>query len=342
MENMVEKEKRAQDHADSGNNSAAIEILFDLVIEYARAGNFEAAESMRSRIVAINPMALSEIIRSGEIIEEEKKQKIDENHRQLFAGLYEGLSVEEANALYFGSNKANYEAGETIIRQGDWQPRLYLIDSGRANITYIRGDGEFLLKTVEAGQFTGEDVFFSLAVCTTSMIAQSRLEVRYLDAKVLKGWRSVQPGLEAKLLGFVAGVQSTSELLRARELDRRTMRRVCLGGKATAFLVNLEAEPAGNPFRVDLCDISRGGVCFMVRTAKREAAARLLGNRLCISYFDPKMGSPQNIERCGTVVGIQFHPFEDCTVNVKFDELLPEGVLELLEKSSPPTQTFDF
>ncbi len=80
----------------------------------------------------------------------------------------------------------------------------------------------------------------------------------------------------------------------------------------------------------------------MIRISKREAAGRLLGNRLCISYFDPKMGSFQNIEQCGTVVGLQFHPFEDCTVNVKFDALLPEIVLELLEEASPSEPFYDF
>ena len=342
MENMIEKEKLAQDFAEQGNSKAAIELLFDLVTEYARAGDFEAAESMRSRIVAMNPMAFSEIIRSGEIIQEEKKQKIDANHRQIWAGLYDGLSLEEANALYFGARKADYEDGERIFQQGDWKPRLYLIDSGRANIIYTRGGADFFLKAVEAGQFSGEDVFFSLAVCTTSMVAQSRLELRYLDAEVLKGWRSVHPGLEAKLFEFVAEKESTSDLLRSREMDRRSLRRVYLGGRATAYLINTNAEPTGNPFRVDLCDISRGGVCFMVRISKRESAGRLLGKKLCISYFDPKSGFPQNIDQCGIVVGIQFHPFGDCTVNVKFDELMPESVLELLEKASPAEPELDF
>ena len=119
---MIEKEKLVQDHVDRGNTKAAIELLLDLVVDCAKGGDFEAAESMRSRIVAIDPMAYREIIRSGEIIEEEKKRRIDANHRQIWARLYDSLSVEEANALYFGSNKASYEAGDTIFQQGDWTP----------------------------------------------------------------------------------------------------------------------------------------------------------------------------------------------------------------------------
>ncbi|MDR3557805.1 MAG: cyclic nucleotide-binding domain-containing protein [Syntrophobacteraceae bacterium] len=342
MEDMIEKQKLARDLAEQGNNKAAIELLFDLVVECAKAGNFEAAESIRSRIVAIDPMAFSAIIRSGEIIEAEKNHNIDADHRQIWASLYEALSVEEGNALYFGSQKASYEAGETVFAQGDCKPRLFLIDRGQANIIFSQEGVAFFLKSVEAGQFAGEDVFFPRAICTTSMLAQSRLEVRYLDANVLKGWNSVHPGLESKLMGFVAGVESTSELLKSRQMDRRRMDRIALGGKATALLLNLAGDQVGNPFRVDLCDISRGGVCFMLRISRRESAGQLLGIRLCLSYLDPKMSSAQNIEQCGTIVGIQFHPFEDCTVNVKFDEFLPDGLLKLRREPSIPAPNFDF
>ncbi len=338
---MIEKQKLVQDHVDRGNKRAAIELLFALVIECAEAGNFEEAEAMRSRIVALDPMAFGEIIRSGEILEREKNRHIDPGHRQLWAPLYDVLGLEEANALYFGSRKASYEAGETIFEQGDWKPRLYLIDSGRANIIYFQDGVALFLKSVEAGQFAGEDVFFPLAVCTTSMIARSRMEVRHLDADLLKGWRSLHPELESKLLAFVGNVESTSQLLKSREMDRRRMRRIFLGGKATASLLSMAGKPLGNPFRVDLCDISRGGVCFMMRISGRDAARQLLGNRLGISYFEPGDCS-RNLEKSGMVVGVQFHPFDDCTVNLKFDELLPESVLKLLAQPPAPAPELDF
>ncbi len=338
---MVEKEKLLQDHIGRGNLEAAIELLFTLAVDSAKAGDFESAESMRSRIVALDPMAFREIVRLGEIIEEEKARKIEPTHRRTWSRLYEGLSVEEANALYFESRKAIYEIGETVFEQGEWKPRLYLLDSGRANITYCRDGGEFLLKTIEAGQFVGEDVFFSCAVCTTSMIARSRLEVRYLDAEVLNGWKCVHPVLESKLLGFVSCVESISELLKAREMDRRSMDRVNVGGKATVVLINLSGEPEVNTFVVDLCDISRGGMCFLGRFSE-STAGRLLGNRLCISCSDPQNGPLQNFEQFGTIVGVQFHSFEDCTVNVKFDQFLSESLVELLGKSLPQRPGCDF
>ena len=116
---------------------------------------------MRSRIFEIDDMALGEIIRSGEIIEEEKNQSIDGNHREIWAGLYDSLSTEEANALYFAFTKAVYESGETIFHLGDRKPRLYFFNSGRAKIVYYQEGREVLLKTVNPGEFAGEDTFFS-------------------------------------------------------------------------------------------------------------------------------------------------------------------------------------
>ncbi len=341
MEDMIEKEKLVENYLGQGNKEAAIKLLFELVVIYAKEKNFEAAEAMRSRIFEIDAMALDEIIRSGEIIEEEKRQTIDRGHRETWAKLYDSLSVEEANALYFALTKATYQAGETIFQQGEWKPRLYFINSGRARIVYIQDDREVFLKGVERGQLAGEDTFFYLTVCTTTMIAHSRTELSYLDSDVLKVWKTTSPVLESKLQSFASSAEKIAYLLKAEKMDRRGIRRINPGGKAVALLMDSSENPVGKPFKVDLCDISRGGVCFMVRITKRETASLLLGKRLCVSYLHPLMDSSHTIKQSGTVVGIHFHPFEDCTVNVKFDELLPEALIEQLGKVPSPSPDFD-
>src|SRR5208283_3097270 len=134
-----------QNYLDKGNKEAAIKLLFELAVDCAKEKNFEAAESMRSRIFEIDAMALNEIIRSGEIIEEEKSLTIDRGHREIWAKLYDSLSVEEANALYFACKKASYQAEEKIFQQDEWKPRLYFINSGRARIVYFQDGKEVFL-----------------------------------------------------------------------------------------------------------------------------------------------------------------------------------------------------
>ncbi len=343
MENITEKERLVREYLDQGNKEAAIKLLFELAVECAQEKNFEAAEAMRSRIFEIDAMALSEIIRSGEIIEEEKSRTIDSGHRAIWAKLYNGLSVEEANILYFALKKATYQTGETISSQGDLKPRLYFINGGRVKVVYFMDNQEVYLKNVELGQLAGEDTFFLTTLCTTSVIALCRTELSYLDSDILNVWRTTSPLLESKLCSFASSAEKITDVLKARNLDRRRLRRVNLGGKAIAVLMHTSEQPVGKPFTVGLCDISRGGASFYVRISKRESARLLLGKRLRISYLPPQMGGPSDIiEQSGTVVALRFNPFEDCAVSAKFDSLLPEALLDLLEQTSTPSQDFDY
>jgi len=296
---------------------------------------------MRSRIFEIDPMALNEIIRSAEIIEEEKSRTIDGGHRQIWAKLYDSLSTEEANALYFACKKATYQAEEKIFQQGQWKRRLYFINSGRARIVCFLDGKEVFLKAVETGDVAGEDTFFSISVLTTTMIAQDRTEVSYLDADILDVWRTASPMLESKLQNFASSSEKIEDLLKAKKMDRRHQKRVNPGGKAIALLMSTSEQPVGKPFKADLYDISRGGLCLSVKIAKKETGSLLLGKRLSISYVHPLMDSSHTIKQSGTVVAVRFLPFEDCTVSVKFDALLPEELIEQLEKVSQPSMDSD-
>jgi CRP-like cAMP-binding protein len=341
MENMSEKEQLVENYLDQGNKEAAIKLLLELVVDYAKEKNFEAAEAMRSRIFEIDSMALNEIIRSGEIIEEEKSRTIDRGHRQIWAKLYDSLSTEEANALYFACKKATYQAEEKIFQHGECKRRLYFINSGRARIVCFLDGKEVFLKAVETGDVAGEDTFFSISVLTTTMIAQDRTEVSYLDSDILDVWRTASPMLESKLQSFASSAEKIEDLLKAKKMDRRHLKRVNPGGKAIALLMSTSEQPVGKPFKADLCDISRGGLCLSVKVAKRETGSLLLGKRLCISYVHPLMDSSHTIKQSGTVVAVRFLPFEDCTVSVKFDALLPEELIEQLEKVSQPSMDSD-
>lgn len=335
MENIIRQEELIQRYLEEDNRPAAIKLLFELVAACAREKNFKAAEALRDRIFEIDPMALSEIIRSAEIIEEEKSQAIDRDHRTTWARLYNSLSIEEANALYFAMTNAAYEMDEVIYRQGEWKPRLFFVNSGRARTVYVQNDREVFLKSVEPGQIAGEDAFFSYTFCTTTLVALCRTEVSCLDAEVLKAWKTSFPVLESKLLDFASGTEKIADLLKARELDRRVLKRVKTGGRGTVQLLSRAGNPVGKPFRIDLCDISRGGVCFFVRITRKETASLLLGQKLRINYLNPRMEPSKTINQQGLIVAIRFHPFEDCSINVRFDSLLPAELINDFEWLPP-------
>ena len=100
--------------------------------------------------------------------------------------------------------------------------------------------------------------------------------------------------------------------------------------------MNLSGDRVGEPFRIDMGDISGGGASFM-SGFQREAAGLLLGKRLHISYLPQQTSGPSHVvEQSGTIAAVRFHPIEDCAVSLKFDSPLPEALLDRLEQISPP------
>jgi CRP-like cAMP-binding protein len=330
MENKTQQEDLIRKYLEENNREAAIKLIVDLVSAFSKEGNFMRAEAFRDRIIEIDPMALTEIIRSAEIIEEAKREAIDKDNRETWARLYKTLSEEELNAFYFSLKPAVYERDESICNQGDWSRRLFFVNGGRLKVVYLMGGREVLLKTVEVGEIAGEDTFFSNSVCTTSIIALSRVELSYLDAKVLNDWKDTFPVLESKLLDFASRFEKIKDLLKARELDRRSLKRVYVSGKGTVQLISAGGNPIGKPFRVDVCDISEGGMCFLVHLTKRETASLLLGQRVNISYLHPKIDPSRTINQGGIIVAVRFHPFEDCAINVKFNDLISARLVDEL------------
>ena len=112
MENLIEKEELIRNCLEQGDREAAIKLLFDLVVALREGEALRSGEAMRSRIFEIDAMALSQIIRSGEVIEEEKSRTIGKGHREIWGKLYDSLTAEETNALYLASKSDLSGRGE--------------------------------------------------------------------------------------------------------------------------------------------------------------------------------------------------------------------------------------
>ena len=90
-------------------NLCAVKALFDLIVECAKKKDFVKAEALREKLFEVAPMALNEITKSGDIIDEEKSQSIDDTHRETWSELYSTLTTEEANELYFALKENVFE-----------------------------------------------------------------------------------------------------------------------------------------------------------------------------------------------------------------------------------------
>ena len=95
-----------------------------------------------------------------------------------------------------GIESSLYEAGQTIIRQGDIGRTMYLIQSGEAEVVREEPGGEKVLGVLTAGDHFGEIAVFQNVWRTATVRARSRLEVMELRRETAHSLTGALPSLD--------------------------------------------------------------------------------------------------------------------------------------------------
>jgi CRP-like cAMP-binding protein len=286
----------------------------------------------------VDSLAVNEIVKTGEVIEAEKRESIDKAHMAIWADFYAGLTAGETNALFYGMKRVNHPANHMIYEQGDMQPRLYFIDEGLLKMFYRQGDKAILLKTLEPGDIFGEDTFFfSDAFCTTSVITDSSVKLYALAKQDLDKLNTKTPGLEAKLSDYCSSLEPVAELLKAKKLERRVDDRLHLPGRILVQMMGDSDQAAFKPFRAELLDISASGLAFLMKTTQK-ASDMLLGRTLRMKITFDELASNLEINCSGSVVAVNREPFNEYVVHAEFGKHLAGGTLDDLEALMNPTE----
>jgi CRP-like cAMP-binding protein len=315
---------------------AAVQLLVKLIVKNAREHNFDQAEGLRDRLIEVDPMAVNEIVKTGEVIETEKGGAIDQDHLTIWADFYESLTVEETNALFYGMRQAKHPANHMIYKQGEMRSRLYFVDKGRLKIFYRQADKAILLKTLGPGDIFGEDTFFfSDAFCTTSVITGSPVKLYVLLKDDLDKLNLKTAGLESKLHNYCSSLDSVADLLKSKNLERRDAKRLTLPGRILVQMLDDADQPAVKPFKAELLDISTKGLAFLMKTTLK-ASAMLLGRNVNMKLTFNELASDMEIKRVGTVVALNSEPFHEYVVHVEFDKNLDSGIIDDLDDLYTP------
>lgn len=272
MEKSIRHEELLQNYLRKSDKVNSIKLLLELSIIRAKEKDFQAAEAFRDQIMEIDPMALTEIILSKEMIEEEKRKSMNKDYRELWGQLYNDLSIEEANALYFSLQNAVYGPGESIFTQGEHKSGLYFINAGRPKLIFSNSNSEVLIKVLGPGQIAGEETFLFDTVHTTSLITCSSVSVSFLHINLLNRWKLEFPMMEHKLKNFASKFYDTSDILKAKLLDRRIHTRIKVTGNGSIQIIDSNNVPISKPFQVGICDISRGGLCCLTTLTKKKVS----------------------------------------------------------------------
>ncbi|MBW1742996.1 MAG: cyclic nucleotide-binding domain-containing protein [Deltaproteobacteria bacterium] len=337
MEELADQEALVDQYVEENNTEAAVKLLFDLIVDRAKAKDFAKAKALWKRLSEVDPMALTEITKSGEIIEEEQRGAIDQSHMDVWSELYRTLTTEETNSLYYAMKEQAYDPDQMILKQGDRDTRLYFIDSGQLKVISSQEGMEILVDTLGPGNIVGLDTFFADTVCTTSLVTFTDVKMHVVDKNVLPEWQEACPSLEPKLHHYCLKFETVDHLLKKKGLNRRNDKRVSISGKGIFQVLDIAGDPVGKAFRGKLSDISVGGLSFFLRISKK-ACRLLLGRALHVRFTLPQGASQQEIDITGRVVAVRSHLFEDYSVHIKFDRMLSERIVAELEGLATPDE----
>ncbi len=321
-----QRDARIDKYVADGDTDAAVKLLFEMLVEFAKQKNFKKAEELRDRLYDVDAMALTEIVKAGEIIEQEKSEAIDQDHLDVWPDLYEKLTSEEANTLFHAMEEVSYETNQAIFEQGRENHNLYFITRGRLKLIYRDGERETLLKTLAKGDLAGYATFFTISMCTTSLITLSSVKMSVLSKSTMEQWADSCPALESKLQDYCLKLEKSRDMVKKKGLDRRKQQRFNVKGKILIQLLNREGQAMGKPFKGSFSDISEGGLSFYIITSKQETARTLLGRRLGLKFLIPTRATPLKTFQIGTVICVNYHLQNDYSIHVSFDDELPAGI----------------
>lgn len=331
MNDLAKQERLVDTYVQQQRTEEAVELLFQLIVNYAKAKNFIKAEALREKLFDIDSMALTQIIKSAEIIEEEKSESVDSNHMEIWSDFYNKLTTEETNVFYFALTKKDFYPDEVIFKQGDQNNKLWFIDQGQLKMVYSKKGVEKLIKNMGPGSLAGEDTFFSISVCTTSLTALGRVSLNYLDIDTYTKWQKDFPTLASKIEMYCANMIKNAKLLKEKGINRREHRRINISGTILFQVLNASGKPIGKAFKGDLSDISIGGLSFFIKTANRKNALMLLGRKLNVKFSLPMGETSLETKQKGMITGVINHLFRDYSIHMKFEKSLSKLVVEEME-----------
>ncbi len=332
------EEQQIRAYLDQDNKAGAKVMLSDLITRTAKMRQFVQAEKLREWLIEIDPLALTEIIQAAEIIESEKTSSIDKEHLETWSGLYDVLTTEEFNALYYSFESKQYAAEEVIIKQGTIRPSLFFINSGRVKLYFKEDDSETLVKVADRGEVLGATSFFSASVWTINAAALGYTEVSILDYEKIVEWHKDYPALESKLNDFCMRFEGSKDFFQKTGKDRRADERVALTGRITAIVLDRYGKETGIVSKGDLTDISIGGTSFFLHISQKRNARLLLGRNVRVVFPTESMSSGKLFRKEGVIVAVFSHRVmqNEYSAHVRFDSPLEakdmQGITDALKQ----------
>jgi len=322
---------------EEGNIERAKTLLIDIIGKAARRECFDEATRLREWLIEIDPSALSDIIATAEIIEDAKREGISTDYLQVWSSLHDNLTSEEFNAMYYAMEHSSHSAETVLVKQGDMYPALFFVNQGKVKLYHDNKHEELLLKVVEQGEIFGAETFFDASIWTASAATLSKAEISVLPQENIAKWSAEYPALESKLSDFTSRFSKFEQKVEDSATDRREYDRHPLHGIAQVAISEEINSDSSTQMKGELANISRGGLCLLVRVSKRNNARVLLGRKISIQ-LDCTGTSEEVLTKTGELVSVRslYSTENEYSAHLRFSHTLDDNELSsVLEANSP-------
>ncbi len=302
----------------SGNISQQTDRLFCAIKQALQEKHIAKAEALREKLMTTNPMALTEIIRSAELIEESKSIHIDRNHLAIWDKLYSTFNEEERNCLFYSLKKIIVPPGKILLAKGALNNRLFFIDKGSISICQPEDDRNVVLAELGCGDILGEYTFATISLCSATAITTSEVQLMCLESSATDDWEHKQTGLYEKLINFCMKQGKVDEIMHRKNSTELHSERHTVSGTAMAYILNREGNKTKTHFRSTLTEISLSGTSLAIKCSKKETARKLLARHLLLDFIFTHHGQKTTLETRGKIIGVSFHLYNDYTLHIQF------------------------
>lgn len=296
------------------------------------ARDFQQADVLRNKLIAVDPMALGEIIKVNGLIEEAKTAAFDHDHLAIWTKLYDNLSEEERNGLFYSMKKMVVPAKKLLFSHGTKSDRLFLIEQGQVLIFFPKNGQNIILAQMGRGDILGGCTFTTISLCPASAVTHTEVHLMCLEGGAIKELDDKFPGLFDKLIEFCTTNGRVDEIVRNKRMEKREFVRYLAEGLVSAIVLTNEGQKTEAVFRGELANISMAGACFAARISKKATARALLARHLHLSFSCGAKDNPITFKVVGRVVRVSSHLYDDYSIHVRFTKQLPE---ELIGKIAP-------
>ena len=309
-----------------------VQELLGRIKQCVAAGDIETAEDLHDVLLTSSGEAHKEVVASIAIIDEARVEGIEKNHLQIWDELYETMTPRE-KAIFFNSLiEKTFPPKSILIKQGGLNDQLFFVEQGHVAAILTKEKINNLILQVGKGGFVGEDTFFGMSTCASSVLVESEVVVKILKKERVRKWNITAPDLYAKVEAFCRIHDRYEEAYQIKRQQKSRFHRVSVSGVVCADIMDSEMKPTGKQFKASIGNVSRSGACFFIKSSSKEVAGSLLAEPLRMIFSAGEKKDLVEFMAMGTVVRIRFHMENDYSVHVKFSSPLGKDKLEFLQE----------